>query len=571
MSTDFKEQKIIDAYHILVIENYCVIATTTLLWFDFGLTFTTEVRRIWRRKFSGATLVYLLMRYTAFIERVFYTLEVLIWNSSDQTCGGITHTDDVLIILNYLGFAAFTTLHVYGVWGRDSKLFLIVPLTLVRPILYSIEAASYVPGQAGPPLGCVYYMTISDKSLAHCRFYTTSRAATVASDTTLLVLIWIKTYGIHKDSVRLGIRTPLATLLLRDGTAYSIVLLLFQILMIVSGQIGEPSIVFFVWPYFDQVLRAIMLTRFMLDLRGVSFSDPNGTHTTGGFSDIRYTTSLVFGPLGAPCSQPPGFETDSLYSPSSPTRGDAEADWEEARRRQEAQEQGQQEVVGGQEAGARPGAGHAEVARDRAEAQSAGAGAALGGGGVASPVNLTSLVLLVNTLAAFPQGVLPTLPPDRLEMFVSALALTTVLAATVGSVSCSNVPVRVTRLLPRQDVDVNPGELLNGSIPEQCRSDCRELSNYQAMDCRMQPSCLCTDDLHEGIAECFECVTDAESPAEAFKEMQQASLTAYEQQCGALGVTFEPITLAGGARALVTSSTAIVGAVCVAMAALYAL
>ena len=27
-------------------------------------------------------------------------------------------------------------------------------------------------------------------------------------------------------------------------------------------------------------------------------------------------------------------------------------------------------------------------------------------------------------------GVLPTLPPDRLEMFVSALALTTVLAAT---------------------------------------------------------------------------------------------------------------------------------------------
>ena len=113
----------------------------------------------------------------------------------------------------------------------------------------------------------------------------------------------------------------------------------------------------------------------------------------------------------------------------------------------------------------------------------------------------------------------------------------------------------------------------------------------------MQPSCLCTDDLHEGIAECFECVSDAESPAEAFKEMQQASLTgafvrplqssqlgplseismlicatpAYEQQCGALGVTFEPITLAGGARALVTSSTAIVGVVCVAMAALYAL
>ena len=84
-------------------ENYCIIASSgklrrtplaialdispypaAVLWFDFALTFTTEVRRIWRRKFTGATLVYLLMRYIAVIERIFFVLEVLLWKSTDE-------------------------------------------------------------------------------------------------------------------------------------------------------------------------------------------------------------------------------------------------------------------------------------------------------------------------------------------------------------------------------------------------------------------------------------------------------------------------------------------------------
>ena len=55
-----------------------------LLWFDFALTFTTEVRRIWRRKITGATIVYLFTRYAAVVERVFFLLEILLWNSTDE-------------------------------------------------------------------------------------------------------------------------------------------------------------------------------------------------------------------------------------------------------------------------------------------------------------------------------------------------------------------------------------------------------------------------------------------------------------------------------------------------------
>lgn len=54
------------------------------MWFDFVLTLPDEYRRIWTRKLTGATVIYLLMRYVAVIERIFFVLEVLVWKSSDR-------------------------------------------------------------------------------------------------------------------------------------------------------------------------------------------------------------------------------------------------------------------------------------------------------------------------------------------------------------------------------------------------------------------------------------------------------------------------------------------------------
>ncbi|KAI0752826.1 hypothetical protein C8Q80DRAFT_1118138 [Daedaleopsis nitida] len=312
-----------------IIENYCIVATTALLWFDFSLTFTTEVRRIWRRKFSGATLVFLFMRYSALLDRVLFVLEVLLWKSSDRTCYMIERADDVLVVVNYLSFTAFTILRVYGVWGRDWKpLLLVVPLALVKPILYA----------AGPPFGCVLSYDISDHTLA--TFSVIVKVTTIAADAILIVLTWIKTFGINKDSVKLGMKTPLASLLLRDGrcnvlmfvwfgpgTAYFIILLLIQIVTIITSQIGSSLTVWLVWPYFDQVLTVIFLSRFMLDLRGLYFADRSdtqqgeGSFSLPGFSDIRFTTSIIVGNLGAPLSNANGSSTADTHSISSPTRG----------------------------------------------------------------------------------------------------------------------------------------------------------------------------------------------------------------------------------------------------------
>ena len=55
---------------------------------------------------------------------------------------------------------------------------------------------------------------------AYHEVITIAQVTTIAADAILIGLTWAKTFGINKDSSRLGVRTPLATLLLRDSTAY---------------------------------------------------------------------------------------------------------------------------------------------------------------------------------------------------------------------------------------------------------------------------------------------------------------------------------------------------------------
>ena len=90
--------------------NYCIIASTgepiqkynraaqfdqpyiamhgltALLVADFALTFTIEVRRIWQQPFTGATVVYLLARYSMLVERALLVSLVLVYYSSDEVC-----------------------------------------------------------------------------------------------------------------------------------------------------------------------------------------------------------------------------------------------------------------------------------------------------------------------------------------------------------------------------------------------------------------------------------------------------------------------------------------------------
>ncbi|KAI0629550.1 hypothetical protein C8Q77DRAFT_1161150 [Trametes polyzona] len=268
-----------------LIADYCIVASTALLWFDYALTFAREYRRIWKRQVTGATVIYLIMRYSAMVRRVVYLLEVFVWRSSDQercqACSTIVHTDNVLLIINDLATSALISLRVYSVWGRDWRPLLIaVPVSSANAFILIYENWHYTPLQAGRPFGCIYIWALPANTLSSGEM----------------------TFDIVLSSMQDGFRTPLATLLLRDGTVYFLILLTVQlswlILVLTESSASTWSLVSL---YFGQVLVVILHSRFMLDLRGLYFATDDRRQNRSARSEKKATdfSASVIGNLGA--------------------------------------------------------------------------------------------------------------------------------------------------------------------------------------------------------------------------------------------------------------------------------
>ena len=133
-----------------------------LVWYDVALTFATEVQRIWRRRFSGATIIYLIIRYTMLLQSTLYVVTVVLYHSSDkvsalkifppthmhgstlisnaQQCVFMDNSIAALNILGFLGLSLFTIVRVYAIWDRDWRpLIVVAPLALFRPAIYAVS------------------------------------------------------------------------------------------------------------------------------------------------------------------------------------------------------------------------------------------------------------------------------------------------------------------------------------------------------------------------------------------------------------------------------------------------
>ncbi|RDX48614.1 hypothetical protein OH76DRAFT_1483713 [Lentinus brumalis] len=167
MSYSYEHSALIQNPSRVMTQNYCIMASSALLWYDFGLTLIPEIQRIWHREFSCVSLAYLCMRYSILLGRATLTMQVLLWNIDDVACSVLTHINDVLYILNLLATAVIVIIRVYGISTKNWRWIpFVLPLNLVRPILYTIESAGYFPVQGGFPYGCTYDYTLSATSLA---------------------------------------------------------------------------------------------------------------------------------------------------------------------------------------------------------------------------------------------------------------------------------------------------------------------------------------------------------------------------------------------------------------------
>ncbi|KAI9062447.1 hypothetical protein FKP32DRAFT_1677387 [Trametes sanguinea] len=298
----------IAAVRTIINETYYTLAAFVLLAFEYVITLDREVRLVWGRKTTGATVLFVLNRYWLFFEYITQVITMF-----PITVPRFEHTLLLATTCNVIGYmvivgnagppliwAAFSTLRGYALSGRK---WWIAPLIFVfyvpHFILNCLYYAKLKPELAPPPFNCLLSSSIGEQT-------------------------WIDTFAITKAASVARMRMSLTNAILKDGTIYFVCLLILNVVNIVVNAVAENGAV----SAFQDPITSILVSRFLLNLRDTFGSDEHDTRPS--FVRSHRGPTLLTTVQFADFVDPMGAElTHSFPASSEPslTWTDEDGDW----------------------------------------------------------------------------------------------------------------------------------------------------------------------------------------------------------------------------------------------------
>ncbi|EIW53063.1 uncharacterized protein TRAVEDRAFT_134700 [Trametes versicolor FP-101664 SS1] len=176
---------------------------TAVIFYEYAITFDSEVRLIWRRKITGASIL-------------FFNRYLLVLRNA-LTVVSFSPMSTPVPSPSFSHYAAFSTLRVYALSGRDWRFAAFVCLLMTGPIVGNVVRAS--------AMEVFQRLLLSVKvELTHAAVVLLSRCTLIAGDAVVLAVTWWKTWSIKKVADAAHIGTSLVALLLRDGTLRTVAL-----------------------------------------------------------------------------------------------------------------------------------------------------------------------------------------------------------------------------------------------------------------------------------------------------------------------------------------------------------
>ncbi|EKM57699.1 uncharacterized protein PHACADRAFT_251491 [Phanerochaete carnosa HHB-10118-sp] len=213
-----------------------------------------------------------------------------------QACSIRLRIETYASILGWAEVDLFIALRISAVWGYSRSLFVIVFILGVTPVITnSMSASITLPAYSPDVSGCFVTLTrsISDfkRKYAMCAYLT--RSMLILQDVVVLAATWIKTSQQFRIARRSNLAISLSMCLLRDGTAYFVVLLILNATqMAIFASEGEQLSALL------SVMPLILTNRFMMNLRklGSRINEDTEAQQWSQFSSVAFnpaTTALV--------------------------------------------------------------------------------------------------------------------------------------------------------------------------------------------------------------------------------------------------------------------------------------
>ncbi|THG95373.1 hypothetical protein EW026_g6270 [Hermanssonia centrifuga] len=248
---------------------------TALVAYEYIITLEQEMAMVWHRKWTLATWLFIANRYALIGFIIWSTAPTTssrrVTNCSPQSwllnscvvgysCAPVQVMGDILGTLQNVVFAVFSALRVFALSDRYIPMTLLVLALNLGPVVLDIETTVF----AADPLFGTFCEDILDFS---------ARINFDLGDALVLAVTWAKTARSLAEGARIGMRTPLSTMLLRDGTIYFAVLLMMNI-----AQVAVETPSFQKFSFVTQVIQTLqpmLISRFLLNLHQVGSPEIN--------------------------------------------------------------------------------------------------------------------------------------------------------------------------------------------------------------------------------------------------------------------------------------------------------
>ncbi|KAF9547693.1 hypothetical protein CPC08DRAFT_715761 [Agrocybe pediades] len=283
--------------HLLAVK-YFQIAAYVMLIYDHMLTLSMEVERIWKRKFSGASMLFLINRYVTPLQFIVIidAFQDPVWTKEVSLRGAfVPEVCDRFVAFeggSTIALIAFLMiLRVYALYGRNNWILAFLGFLWTMQIALSslgISTGFAVPLPAGL-VGCIFS--------GENRFSPMLWAAPLITDTFIFSLIMWQT---RAYLIRSATHSPTLQVFVRDGLLYFIAISAANLLNMLTF-ILAPLDLKTAAASFSQILTSTMVSRLILNLRSVPYDN-----------DETYSNTLSISLFFARTLRPLGEDTDGF-------------------------------------------------------------------------------------------------------------------------------------------------------------------------------------------------------------------------------------------------------------------
>ncbi|EJC99747.1 uncharacterized protein FOMMEDRAFT_22837 [Fomitiporia mediterranea MF3/22] len=221
MSSSLSGSQLAEAALHLQATKYYAIASFAMLVYDIFLTFSTEVEKIWKRRFTAVTVLWVMIRwiYLAGIIVIYVSYFDPDWTST--VCAKYVKFPGYLLIYQRIVTGMIFILRTYCLYQRSwvavgiISIFLAAEITVKFVTLEKWAAMVHLPPQLS---GC--FLAVAPENASK---YVWHWITELFTDAVIMLLTAYRSYRVYTESIAIT-RTPLWITFLRDGFLYFFVM-----------------------------------------------------------------------------------------------------------------------------------------------------------------------------------------------------------------------------------------------------------------------------------------------------------------------------------------------------------